>query len=60
MFAGTGGNDKGGEGGLASCWFTAKKKTNQSIQDYCVSETSVDKENYEDYIMGELLENEDT
>ena len=27
---------------------------NQSIKNYCVSETSVDKENYEDHIMAEI------
>ena len=28
--------------------------TNQSIQEYCVSETSVDQENYEDHIVAEI------
>ena len=29
-------------------------RTNQSIQKYCVSETSVDHENYEDHILAEI------
>jgi uncharacterized cysteine cluster protein YcgN (CxxCxxCC family) len=29
-------------------------RTNQSIQKYCVSETSIDKENYEDHIVAEI------
>ena len=29
-------------------------RTNQSIQKYCVSETSVNKENYEDHIVAEI------
>ena len=31
-------------------------RTNQSIQKYCVSEASVDKENYEDHIVAEIAE----